>query len=483
MSSLPELAESVHLLNPLADKYFALGIQLGIKIQQLRSIESNYPDVSRHLTETISLWQENNTGECSWSVLAEAVKRIGGHDGLVEQLMIEAHCDINEDFRVQQHQDGATCATATGNGDDMEYSSKRDSGSGDSSGSEAECFEMVPGCGCPKEKRCSLSTFYGDGCLNPTGKGDAIVKRRLKAITQNNIRLEEEQDFEDYEESTKNIQKAFGNFALETSRHFKTNKVKIEELILYIQGAYPVMKPRMEELSKATSLDDVFRIIVDQACSWFDCEIIKDLIHRFCVSAKSHLAEYYAHFKKYAEQRLPDRMKHIEISSGARRGGTQLIIKVDREWKEVTFNDLSKLRGTFASILSIRRKDLYLADIREGCIEMTFMITEELAGKLFPTKNSLTSLQVKFLKDEGVTQLKCGNEIWSNESQGEQDFKGNQQSTADSGAIGDDISDSEDDPNIESQSTRSSGYQSRQSCSLTSHHIPQHQRHDTEAPK
>ena len=462
MSSLPELAEIVHLLNPLADKYFALGIQLGIKIQQLRSIESNYPDVSRRLTETISLWQENNTGECSWSALAEAVKRIGGHDGLVEQLMIKAHCDMNkEDFRVQQHQDGATCATAMRNGDDMGYSSKRDSGSGDSSGSEAEhSFEVVPGCGCSKENRCSLSTFYRDGCPNPTGKGDGVIKRRSKAITQNKISFEEEQDFEDYEESTKNIQKAFGTFALETSRHFKTNNVKIEELILYIQGAYPVMKPRMEELSKATSLDDVFRIIVDQACSWFDCEIIKDLIHRFCVSAKSHLAEYAAHFKKYTEQRLPDGMKHIEISSGARGGGTQLIIKVDREWKEITFNDLSRLRGTFASILGIRRRDLYLADIREGCIEMTFMITEDLAGKLFPTKNSLTSLQVKSLKDGGVTLLRCGNEIWPNEFPSEQDSKG-----------------------IDSLSTRSSGYQSRQSSSLTSHHIPQHQRHNTEAPK
>lgn len=97
------------------------------------------------------------------------------------------------------------------------------------------------------------------------------------------------------------------------------------------------MKPRMKELSNATCFDDIFRIIVDQACSWFDYGIIKDLIHRFCVNAKSCIEKYEAQFKKYAEQRLPKEMKHIEVGSGAKREGRQLVIKIDREWQDVSF--------------------------------------------------------------------------------------------------------------------------------------------------
>ena len=230
--------------------------------------------------------------------------------------------------------------------------------------------------------------------------------------SQNEIPFEEEYDFEDYEERTKAIHKSFGIFLCDTSHHFETSKVDIQKLTLYVQGAYPIMKPRMEELSKATHFEYFFRIIVDQACSWFDYGIIKDLILLFCTSAKSCLDQYEACFKKYAEQRLPKGMKHIEIGGGARKGGKQLVIKIDREWEEVTFSDLDKLRGTFASILEIRRSDLYLADIREGCIMMTFMITEELAGRLFPSRTCLTSSQVDSFKDEGVLSVKCVSLNW-----------------------------------------------------------------------
>ena len=446
MSSLPKLSEVVHILKPLEDKYFGLGIQLGLDPMELKKIESEYAHQERRLIETIILWQYNTTSEHSWSTLATAVERLGGHDKIAKQLkahdttkglvedskpqpqkhdstgyekqakdLIEAH-DVTkglvEDSKPQRHD-------STKSADDTGYSSKSDSiQSEDSSGSEAECFELVPGCGCTNKKPCSLYTFCSGGCPNPTGKKVSVLRKKSKAPAQSEIPVEEEPDFEDYEESTKDMQKSFGEFGLNTSFHFNKSNVSIKKVNLYLQGAYPVMKPRMDELSKATSFDDVFRIIVDQACSWFDYEIIKDLIDRFCDSAKSCLDVYEECFKKYAELRLPKGKKHIEVGSGARRGGKQVVIKIDREWENVTFSDLDKLRGTFASILGpdVRRQNLYLADIREGCIMMTFMITDELARKLFPTRNCLTSSQVKSLKDEGVISLRCGKLIWRTSS-------------------------------------------------------------------
>ena len=431
-TSLPELLQVVDALNPLADKYFELGIQLGVKIQQLKSIESKGYTQSRCLIETISLWQNNNTGECSWSALAEAIEKTGGHNKLVTEIrardmtkeLIEdprhdstGH-ELAKDLRVhvakgseflrrQQHD-------STESADDTGYSSKSDSiQSEDSSGSEAECFELVPGCGCTNKKPCSLYTFCSGGCPNPTGKKVSVLRKKSKAPAQSEIPVEEEPDFEDYEESTKGIRKSFGNLVLETCRAFKKSSVNIQELSLYLQSTFPLMKTRAEDLNQAMCLDEVFKIVVDQACSWFDYEIIKDIIQRFGDStAKRCITEYEAHFKKYAEQRLPKGMKHIEVGTVARRGGKQLVIKIDREWEEVTFSDLNKLRGTFASILGVRRKDLYLADIREGCIMLTFMIPQELAGRLFPSRSCLTSSQIKSLKDEGVISLMCGKLTW-----------------------------------------------------------------------
>ena len=429
---LPKYSEIVCALTPLADKFFELGTQLDLDYKQLKAIKNdNNGNQSLCLHDTIYLWQQNNTsGECSWSTLAEAVKRVGGHNNLVSELKerdskpqvlhyppepterANEGCVSVSDSTLQR------CDSRPSESEDESgYSSKSDSiQSGDSSGSEVECFELAAGCGCTAagKKSCSLYTLCAGGCPNPTRKRVPVLRKKSMS-SQSEIPFEEEYDFEDYEERTKEIQKLFGTFVCKMSRHFKKSNVDIKELTLYLQSTkHQVMKPRMEELSKVTHFADFFRIVIDQACSWFDYGIIKDLILSFCASAKSCLDEYEACFKKYAEQRLPKGLKHIEIGSGARKGGKQLVIKIDRKWDEVTFSDLDKLRGTFASILGpgVCRSDLYLADIREGCIMMSFMITEELAGRLFPSRTCLTSTQVKSLKDEGVLSMKCGSLSW-----------------------------------------------------------------------
>ena len=433
LDKLPKHSEVIYALTPLADKYFDIGMQLDLDYEQLKAIENDHKgNQSRCLIETIILWRCCHSGECSWSTLAEAVKRVGGHDKLVRELKKRdtakdlMETDSKARFAQMHHPperaNEGTQSSPQHNSRESEYESGYSSisdsvQSGDSTGSEAECFELAPGCGCPAAGKtpCSLYTFCGGECSNPTRKRVPVLRKKSKVIatsSQSEIPFEEEYDFEDYEEKTKKMHKSFGIFLCDTSHHFETSKVDIQKLTLYVQGAYPVMKPRMEELSKATNFEYFFRIIVDQACSWFDYGIIKDLILLFCASAKSCLDQYETCFKKYAEQRLPKGMKHIEIGGGARKEGKQLVIKIDREWEEVTFSDLDKLRGTFASILDIRRSDLYLADIREGCIMMTFMITEELAGRLFPSTTCLTSSQVQTLKDEGVLSVKCGNLSW-----------------------------------------------------------------------
>ena len=157
----------------------------------------------------------------------------------------------------------------------------------------------------------------------------------------------------------------------------------------------------------------MFIVTGDQACSWFDYEIIKDVVHRFGDSkAKGCVENYETRFKEYTEQRLPNGLRHIEIGGGAKKGGKHLIVKIDREWEEVTFRDLDKLRGSFATILGIRRRDVYLADVREGCVMMIFVLPIELAQKHLPTRGFLSSSQINSLKNESVILFKYGKLMW-----------------------------------------------------------------------
>ena len=489
MSSLPELSEVLHVLSPIEDRYFNLGIHLGIKIQQLKIIERNHPDTSRRLTETISLWQENSTGECSWSTLAKAVERIRGYNRLAEEL--RKHDITNDlmeaDSRESKDESGyssnsdsndssgseAECGCAsktpysdgypnpamhrvavpvlkekskassqneiplkkqkrsyftndkqnsfgenTQHSEDAGYSSKCDSTSGDSTGSEIEHFDKVPGCGC--DKPCSIYTLCAGGCPKPTSTKVGVVRKRVEGRPEvEDVLLpeeegEEEEYAEKFEKETRQMRVQFAVLVSDTCDSLKKRNVATADLILFLQHASPVaLKPRIDEMTKATSLAQVLTIVTGQTCSWFDYEMMTVLINRFGDDGdKKRLKQYEANFYKFAEQRLPKGKKHIEVGSGARVGGKQLVIKIDKEWDEVNFSDLKKIRENLASLLEVRSRDLYLADIREGCIMMTFMITEELARRLPSSRSCLSSSQVKFLKGEGVISLRCGKLSW-----------------------------------------------------------------------
>ena len=233
---------------------------------------------------------------------------------------------------------------------------------------------------------------------------------------------------EKFEREATKMRQQFARLVNDTCRSFKNRGVSTSEFILYLKNAHPLtLKPRIYEMLKATCLEQVFAIVTDQACSWFDYEIVKDVVDYLGgAQEKKQMERYEATFKMFVKQRLPKEKRHIEVGSGARKGGKQLVIKINKEWDEVNFNDLYKIRGNLAKILDVRRSDLYLADIREGCIMMTFVISKELADSLFPKKsatssklsNYLTASQIKSLKEEGVILFTCGKSVtWQSTSE------------------------------------------------------------------
>jgi hypothetical protein len=67
-------------------KPYQLGIQLKIDLSELKTIETNYSkDIDRQKTEVIEHWLRNSP-DASWTTLANAVERMGGHARLAETL-------------------------------------------------------------------------------------------------------------------------------------------------------------------------------------------------------------------------------------------------------------------------------------------------------------------------------------------------------------------------------------------------------------
>ena len=451
---IPKLSEIVYILKPLEDKYHELGVQLDVGIDQLKQMEGLYQGNSRRLSETIGLWQNKSTN-CSWSALADAVDRVGGYDNLVRELRAHDNC-FTSDCSCNLNPSQLQCHDNTESSEDTGYLSRNGLASGDSSGSEIEHFDKIPGCGC--DKPCSVYTLCVKGCPRPTNKQVGVINRQMQGQgAQGGVLPEEEVEDEDYaekfEKGTKQMRVKFAGFVSKVCESFEKRSMTKDRVILFLKNAHPLaLKPRINEMTRATNLDQVLTIVTDQACSWYDYEVIKDLVCELGDDyEKKLLGEYEVKFKQFTEQRLPKGKKHIEVGSGARVGGKQLVIKIDKEWDELTFNDLDKIRRNLASVLKVKRRDLYLADIREGCIMMTFMIPEELAERLFlketslasskflsyffPKKSSvnssklLTPSQIKSLRDEGVILLTCGKLSWRSPTEQESELQYNEVSS------------------------------------------------------
>ena len=76
-----------------AAKWYQLGVQLEMPPATLSTIESDHPrDAQRRMTEVIYWWLQN-TPECSWAKLAEAVEAMGGYAvlaGKIKQKMSQS---------------------------------------------------------------------------------------------------------------------------------------------------------------------------------------------------------------------------------------------------------------------------------------------------------------------------------------------------------------------------------------------------------
>jgi hypothetical protein len=82
---ISDLAEVLAALKEVTKPY-QLGIQLKLGPSHLDTIERNHPrDIDRQKTEVVKYWLRNSP-DASWTTLANAVERMGGHAKLVKTL-------------------------------------------------------------------------------------------------------------------------------------------------------------------------------------------------------------------------------------------------------------------------------------------------------------------------------------------------------------------------------------------------------------
>lgn len=169
-----------------------------------------------------------------------------------------------------------------------------------------------------------------------------------------------------------------------------------------------VFKEHMQQMKKATSIEDVFDV-VEEYCSFFNYEIIEEMIERFgSENDKSELQKYTEELKQYAKRRIFECPSNFSKGKG---GGTSLKLKLDSNYSKCSLNELGEFRIFLSVILKISPHTLLLRKVDDGCIELSFQIPAFIQHNSFP----LSSSQEAALRDLGVLSLSSGDYYFSSE--------------------------------------------------------------------
>ena len=102
-----DLKNITNELGSVIDKWYQIGVQLGVSESKLRQIEADYHTVDRRFTETINFWLRGNTPVAiSWKSIIDVLEsHFVNEKGLAKKL--------REKEKVELH-DGKAAPTLTG---------------------------------------------------------------------------------------------------------------------------------------------------------------------------------------------------------------------------------------------------------------------------------------------------------------------------------------------------------------------------------
>ena len=224
----------------------------------------------------------------------------------------------------------------------------------------------------------------------------------------------------DLQDKTRKIEREFASLVTIAVMEMESQGVTPGKIALYLtnrHGLKPVyakssvptstaeLKCRVEEVQTKEKLEAVFIEVLSDYYSWFNHDLMKDLIKEFCEEgqkATQRLTQFEESFYKYSNERVSE---NVEYGSSRQRDMKELVLKVDKKWEVARVEQLIHIQNTVAGILKIEKYTLYLRTVENGCFQMTFMISKLVAATVFPLQ--FPNEQKAALLEAGVIELYC----------------------------------------------------------------------------
>jgi len=223
----------------------------------------------------------------------------------------------------------------------------------------------------------------------------------------------------DLELETHDLRRKFNVLFNKVRRSLERQGVSVDDFVSFLKGVpadtageQSLFSAEFPGLYQKLTLTSVFEVIRDYT-SWFNYSFISDIIDTYCesdVSIKKTLQEFQQMLQKYCKHRVYKCSLRNGFGFGRRRACADMVLKIDKEWKIIRVEKLQEVASNLARILKVHSRSLYLRSVRNGCVQLTFIVSSILAAAIFP----LSPEQEAQLMEISAILLRCGDHQFLN---------------------------------------------------------------------
>lgn len=204
----------------------------------------------------------------------------------------------------------------------------------------------------------------------------------------------------------KQIRKKF--VKLQSDVRVSLRGVPLDDIIAHVLGYVEVFDPQSdrkvpllpeEKLRGAASTDQLFKILQKQ-WNFLEFDLLVSIVEQCCDESICKKVEtYHSYLKEFFEKRkLSEVPEDLSISNCTDETQEQLIMKLDLN--DPTLKEIKDLKFRICEILEIMPSTLLISEIRQGCVEITFLIPSHISEYVFG--RPITNVQCEALKSAFV---------------------------------------------------------------------------------
>ena len=160
--------------------------------------------------------------------------------------------------------------------------------------------------------------------------------------------------------------------------------------------------------NECRDVDALFRVLDSHYYSWFNFDLIENIINAFCKEDAQvciELSQYKVHLRQYCENRLCQIPESPDIFGKLRDHAKPYVFETDRDWSNMRLSELQTIKTTICDILKLNKAALFLRAVSSGCVKLNFDLPDHVVVPLsFP---QLEKLQIQGIRFVGKSLTAC----------------------------------------------------------------------------